>query len=120
MSAELALNAQLSAIQNENSGLISKGLELPESAGKDHAQTPIEARELEEIGIGLPKPEEEREQTHDFIQPYSQPLLKISLIDERLSGDTGGTKPVLELPVSQVVEKPKSGCIARCISGSNS
>ena len=34
--------------------------------------------------------------------------MKISLIDERLSGDTGGTKPVLELPVSQVVEKPKS------------
>ena len=60
MSAELALNAQLSAI-HENSGLISKGLELPESAGKDHAQTPIEARELEEIGIGLPKPEEERD-----------------------------------------------------------
>ena len=34
--------------------------------------------------------------------------MKISLIDERLSGDTGGTKPVLVVPVSQVVEKPKS------------
>lgn len=49
-----------------------------------------------------------RDYTHEFISPYSQPLMKISLIDERLSGDTGGTKPVLEVPVSQVIEKPKS------------
>jgi len=30
--------------------------------------------------------------------------MKIALVDERLSGDTGGTKTVLKVPVSSVID----------------
>jgi len=101
---ELALNAQLSKVHENSEPNITKGLEMPENSEK--AQTPIEAHEQEDIDLHIHH--DDRDQTHDFISPYSQPLMKISLIDERLSGDTGGTKPVLEVPVSQVIENTKS------------
>ena len=41
----------------------------------------------------------------DFISRMSLPVMKIAMIDERLSGDTGGTKAVLEVPLSKVVDK---------------
>jgi len=70
-----------------------KGLELEDIDAKEQAKTPPEPKEDIEV----------HDNTHDFISPNSQPLMKVTLIDERLSGDTGGTKPVLE--VSQVIEK---------------
>ena len=95
MCADLNLTAQLSNIHENSEPNISKGLEMPEGGEKDLAQTPVEAREDIDLLKQSQQDREERDQTHDFINPYSQPLLKISLVDERLSGDTGGTKPVL-------------------------